>query len=183
MTKEHSGCQIYNDTSRTHPRLKPQQTPFERRRERRPPMLRAAARRSAALAPAARRVHAQSRAPKSSAPVRQGMDPKWIPLFKRLMRLGRGSTPGAGTAELTEWVRANRPVSQVQIVAYVRTIRSFNNSCALEVRPPQSLTRRRCENCWPNFWIGMSLRLVLPVEWELRLLNCLHYQSPQRDCI
>ncbi|TVU21255.1 hypothetical protein EJB05_30880, partial [Eragrostis curvula] len=96
-------------------------------------MLRAAALRRVSLAPAARSAHAQATAPQADAPERRSLDPAWVPLYTTLAALPSRQPPGAAAAVLDAWIRERRPLSQDQIVAYVRKLRCSSKSCALEL--------------------------------------------------
>ncbi|TVT96809.1 hypothetical protein EJB05_57977, partial [Eragrostis curvula] len=96
-------------------------------------MLRAAALRRVSLAPAARSVHAQATAPQADGPGLPRLDPAWVPLYVRLGALPPGRPPGTAAAVLDAWLRERRPLSQDQIIAYVRKLRNFKKSCALEL--------------------------------------------------
>ena len=105
-------------------------------------MLRAAARRGISLAPAR-----SAQAPQVGGPERRAMEASWVPLYTRLATLPPGRPPGSVAAELDAWLRERRPLSEEQIVAYVRKLRKFSQkACALEVRPglPNSSAK-----CWP----------------------------------
>ncbi|KAL6850378.1 hypothetical protein ACP4OV_021005 [Aristida adscensionis] len=93
----------------------------------------AAARRRISLAPA-RSAHAQALSQAQPKPERGGLEPAWVPLYTRLATLPHRRPPGCVAAELDSWLRQRRPLSEQQIVAYVRRLRTFgNNAVALEL--------------------------------------------------
>lgn len=99
----------------------------------------AAARRRISFAPA-RFAHELSQAQAQSAvPGRDGLEPSWVPLYRRISKLSHGRQPGMAAAEMTKYLRKRRPLSEYQIVAYIRKLRKFKrNACALEVTPSPS---------------------------------------------
>uniref|UniRef100_A0A453N6B0 Pentacotripeptide-repeat region of PRORP domain-containing protein n=1 Tax=Aegilops tauschii subsp. strangulata TaxID=200361 RepID=A0A453N6B0_AEGTS len=67
-------------------------------------------------------------------PGRDGLEPSWVPLYRRISKLSHGRQPGMAAAEMTKYLRERRPLSEYQIVAYVRKLRKFkSNACALEL--------------------------------------------------
>ena len=105
------------------------------------PMLRRAvaaeARRRISLAPA-RLAHelAQPQA-ESVVPERRGLEPSWVPLYKRISKVSHGRPPGIVAAEMDEWLRQRLRLSQDQVLAYVRELTKFKkNEGALEVPSP-----------------------------------------------
>ncbi|KAE8812175.1 Pentatricopeptide repeat-containing protein [Hordeum vulgare] len=98
------------------------------------PMLRTAARRRISVAPA-RFAHGLAQAQDQPAVhERGGLEPSWVPLYRRISKLSNGRQPGMAAAEMTKYLRKRRPLSEYQIVAYVRKLRKFKrNACALEL--------------------------------------------------
>uniref|UniRef100_M8AQ09 Pentatricopeptide repeat-containing protein n=1 Tax=Aegilops tauschii TaxID=37682 RepID=M8AQ09_AEGTA len=93
----------------------------------------AEARRRISLAPA-RLAHelAQPQA-ESVVPERRGLEPSWVPLYKRSSKVSHGRPPGIVAAEMDEWLRQRLRLSQDQVLAYVRELRKFKkNEGALE---------------------------------------------------
>ncbi|CAO2192803.1 unnamed protein product [Urochloa humidicola] len=93
-----------------------------------------AVRRRISLAPA-RSSHelAQAQA-RVAGPDGRWMGPSWVPLYLCISKLGSGRPPGSVAAELDCWIRQRRPISEEQIVAYVRKLRKFRkDACALEL--------------------------------------------------
>ncbi|KAI4979536.1 hypothetical protein ZWY2020_016289 [Hordeum vulgare] len=94
----------------------------------------AAARRRISVAPA-RLAHelAQPQA-QSAGPERRGLEPAWVPLYKRISKVSQGKPPGTVAAEMDEWLRQRRRPSQLQVLAYVRELTRFKkNESALEL--------------------------------------------------
>ncbi|KAF7088367.1 hypothetical protein CFC21_091487 [Triticum aestivum] len=94
----------------------------------------AEARRRISLAPA-RLAHelAQPQA-ESVVPERRGLEPSWVPLYKRISKVSHGRPPGIVAAEMDEWLRQRLRLSQDQVLAYVRELRKFKkNEGALEL--------------------------------------------------
>ncbi|KAL6626295.1 hypothetical protein ACP70R_030021 [Stipagrostis hirtigluma subsp. patula] len=87
----------------------------------------------------ARSAHAEALVQPQAVPARPGsarsaLEAAWVPLYTRLVTLPPRRPPGRVAAELDSWLRQRRPLSEEQILAYVRQLRKFNHgACALEL--------------------------------------------------
>ncbi|XBI44850.1 hypothetical protein VPH35_109454 [Triticum aestivum] len=70
----------------------------------------------------------------SVVPDRRGLEPSWVPLYKRISKVSHGRPPGIVAAEMDEWLRQRLRLSQDQVLAYVRELTKFKkNEGALEL--------------------------------------------------
>ncbi|XBH61093.1 hypothetical protein VPH35_115595 [Triticum aestivum] len=77
--------------------------------------------------------HAQPQA-QSAGPKRRGLEPWWLPLYRRISKVSDGKPPGIVAAEMDEWLQQRSRLSEQQILAYVRELTRFEkNEGALEL--------------------------------------------------